>query len=82
MISEIIEAQKDHLLRLNNKVDVIEKMNGSQIIWKIDKYAEKLNESKTGKRPVIFSPPFLTSPHGYRLALSTNLAGDGKCNHI
>ena len=80
IISEIIDTQKDQLLKLSSKVSTIEKLNGSQIIWKIDKYAEKLNDSKTGKKAIIFSPPFMTSSHGYKLALSANLYGDGKCN--
>jgi TNF receptor-associated factor 4 len=82
IISEIIDAQKDQLMKLNNKMMTIEKLNGSQIIWKIDKYMEKLAESKTGKKPIIFSPPFFTSSHGYKLCLSTNLFGDGKCMRL
>lgn len=39
---------------------------------------EKLNESKTGKKTTIFSSPFLTSRHGFKMALSTALYGDGK----
>lgn len=39
---------------------------------------EKFNDCKTGKKPTIFSPAFLTSRHGYKLALSASLFGDGK----
>lgn len=35
-------------------------------------------DCKTGKKPTIFSPAFLTSRHGYKLALSACLFGDGK----
>ncbi len=48
------------------------------LIDKIFLIKEKYNDSKTGKKPTIFSPPFLTSRHGYKLALSTTLHGDGK----
>lgn len=39
---------------------------------------EKFNDCKSGKKPTIFSPPFLTSRNGYKLAMSTALYGDGK----
>jgi hypothetical protein len=46
------------------------------ILLKIKK--EKFTDCKTGKKPTIFSPAFLTSRHGYKLALSASLFGDGK----
>ena len=60
------------------QVEALEKLYGSQLIWKIDNYAEKLYEAKAGKKPTIYSPPFLTSRHGYKMALSACLYGDGK----
>ena len=78
ILSEIVEKQKEQLVMLSTKVDSLEKFYGSQLIWKIDNFAEKYNDSKNGKKPTIFSPPFLTSRHGYKLALSTTLHGDGK----
>jgi TNF receptor-associated factor 4 len=78
ILSEIVEKQKEQLVSLTTKVDSLEKFYGSQLIWKIDNFAEKFNDSKTGKKSTIFSPPFLTSRHGYKLALSTSLNGDGK----
>lgn len=64
--------------RAGKRVDGLEKLYGSQLIWKIDNYAAKLEEAKAGKKPTIFSPPFLTSRHGYKLAMSCCLYGDGK----
>lgn len=78
LLSEIVDQQKDQIFTLTNKINSLEKFYGSQLIWKIDNYAEKYNDCKTGKKPTIFSPPFLTSRHGYKLALSTALYGDGK----
>lgn len=60
------------------RVEGLEKLYGSQLIWKIDNYSAKLEEAKAGKKPTIFSPPFLTSRHGYKLAMSCCLYGDGK----
>ncbi|CAF0912396.1 unnamed protein product [Brachionus calyciflorus] len=78
LISELVEKQKDQIFTLTNKVTTMEKFYGSQIIWKIDHFLEKFNDCKSGKKPTIFSPPFLTSRHGYKLALSASLYGDGK----
>jgi TNF receptor-associated factor 4 len=35
-------------------------------------------EAKSGKKPTIFAPPFLTSRYGYKLILSLSPNGDGK----
>ena len=39
---------------------------------------ERLGEDRKNKRTTLFSPQFLTSRHGYRLALSICLCGNGK----
>ncbi len=59
-------------------MDSLEKLYGAQLVWKIDSYAEKFEEAKSGKKITIYSPPFLTSRHGYKMALSACLNGDGK----
>ena len=64
--------------KAGRRVEGLEKLYGSQLIWKIDNYTAKLEEAKAGKKPTIFSPPFLTSRHGYKLAMSCCLYGDGK----
>ena len=63
------------------QVENLEKLYGAQLIWKIDNYAEKLQDAKSGKKTTIYSPPFLTSRHGYKMALSLCLYGDGKSKH-
>ena len=90
----------DRVQTAEKRVEHLEKLYGSQLIWKVDGYTEvcffffssfilfflnvcflylqKLNEAKAGTKPTIFSPPFLTSRHGYKMALSACLYGDGK----
>ncbi|CAF1296856.1 unnamed protein product, partial [Didymodactylos carnosus] len=75
---ERMQEQKKWIELLAKKVNALEKCYGSQLIWKIDGYQEKIMEAKSGKKPTIFSPPFLTSRHGYKLACSACLFGDGK----
>ena len=60
------------------KVRDLEMLYGSQLVWKIDRYAERMQEAKTNKKVTIFSPPFLTSRHGYKMTVSACLNGDGK----
>ncbi|XP_067928241.1 TNF receptor-associated factor 4-like isoform X2 [Watersipora subatra] len=78
MHSEIMDVQNEKLDKVDRKVESLEKLYGSQLIWKIDNYSAKLEEAKAGKKPTIFSPPFLTGRHGYKLAMSCCLFGDGK----
>ncbi|KAJ8043386.1 TNF receptor-associated factor 4 [Holothuria leucospilota] len=75
---EMLMDHKDSLSTCVQKVHDLEKLYGSQLVWKIDKYAERFQEAKTGKKITIFSPPFLTSRHGYKMAVSLCLNGDGK----
>ncbi|XP_071486784.1 TNF receptor-associated factor 4-like [Diadema antillarum] len=75
---ETLNEHKDSLGVCMQKVRDLEKLYGSQLVWKIDKYAERMQEAKTGKKVTIFSPPFLTSRHGYKLSVSLCLNGDGK----
>ncbi len=63
---------------LSQKTDTLEKLYGAQLLWKIDNYQQKYNEAKAGSKVTIFSPPFMTGRHGYKMALSACLFGDGK----
>jgi len=77
-LTDIIDKQKTQLELLSGKVGVVEKYYGTHLIWKIENYQEKFAEAKSGKKPTIFSPPFLTSRFGYKLIMSASLNGDGK----
>ncbi|CAM2719264.1 unnamed protein product [Rotaria socialis] len=75
---ERLNEQKKWIEVLAKKVNALEKTYGAQYIWKIDHYQEHLQEARSNKKTTLFSPPFLTSRHGYRLALAICLDGDGK----
>jgi TNF receptor-associated factor 4 len=66
---------------LERKVDTLEKLYGCQLVWRIERWEEKMSEGKLGRKPTIFSPPFLTSRHGYRMAMSLCPYGDGRGNN-
>lgn len=63
---------------LSSKTEALEKLYGAQLLWKIDNYTQKFNEAKAGAKTTVFSPPFLTGRHGYKMAMSACLYGDGK----
>jgi len=63
---------------LEQKVSGLEKLYGCQLVWKIEQWHDKVHEAKLGRKATIFSPPFLTSRHGYKMALSLCPYGDGK----
>ena len=44
-------------------------------------YAEKMEAAVKGRKTTIYSPPFYTSRHGYKMIASTCLNGDGKCKY-
>ncbi|CAD5205439.1 unnamed protein product [Bursaphelenchus okinawaensis] len=62
---------------LQSRVDALEKLYGSQYIWRIDDYSKRLKDAKSNSKPVIYSPPFLSGRHGYKLMMSAALYGDG-----
>ncbi|CAD5111580.1 DgyrCDS881 [Dimorphilus gyrociliatus] len=78
IFSKSLQAQNERVNVVEEQVVGLEKLYGSQLLWKIDKHSEKMAEAKSGKKPTIYSPTFLTNRHGYRLALSSSLYGDGK----
>lgn len=72
---------QDHLNLLQNhqeRLADVERISRNQLIWRIEDYTRKLKEAKAGSLPTLFSPSFTTSKHGYRLAASVCLNGDGK----
>ncbi|XP_033628157.1 TNF receptor-associated factor 5-like [Asterias rubens] len=75
---EMLVDHKESLGTCVQKVRDLEMLYGSQLVWKIDRYAERMQEAKTNKKVTIFSPPFLTSRHGYKMTVSACLNGDGK----
>jgi TNF receptor-associated factor 4 len=73
-----VERVGRRIEELTMKTDNLEKLYGAQLLWKIDNYTQKYNEAKAGSKTTVFSPPFLTGRHGYKMALSACLFGDGK----
>jgi len=75
------ELLQDHGALLENhqtQIADIERTARNQLTWRIDEYQRKMKEAKSGTCTTLFSQPFNTSKHGYRLCGSLCLNGDGK----
>ena len=70
-------------LRLRQDVLDVKTTNGL-FIWKIPDIRRRYRDAVDGKTVSLYSPPFYTSPHGYRVCIRTYLNGDGigKGTHI
>uniref|UniRef100_A0A7I5E8Y1 TNF receptor-associated factor 5 n=1 Tax=Haemonchus contortus TaxID=6289 RepID=A0A7I5E8Y1_HAECO len=53
-------------------------MYGAQLIWRIDNMEQKMNEARSGTRPIIHSDPFVSGRYGYKFVASACLFGDGQ----
>ena len=68
---------------LRLRQDLLETTNGL-LIWKIPEIRRRYRDA-VERRPIsLYSPPFYTSPHGYRMCVRVYLNGDGagKGTHI
>jgi hypothetical protein len=52
--------------------------NDGTFIWKITNVAEKLNNAIAERQTSIYSPPFYSSPMGYKMCMRLYLNGDGQ----
>lgn len=66
------------LEEMNLKIEILEVKSCTGIyIWKINDLRRRLRDAKDGRTISLYSPPFYTSTHGYRLCLRAYLNGDG-----
>ncbi|WKX98814.1 hypothetical protein Q1695_014028 [Nippostrongylus brasiliensis] len=72
-LSKINDRHEDLLRR----AITANEMFGPQLVWRIENVAQRKNEARSGTRPVIYSEPFVTGRHGYKMVASACLFGDG-----
>ena len=63
-------------IRLRQDVLDVKTTNGV-FIWKIPDIRRRYRDALDGRTISLYSPPFYTSPHGYRMCVRTYLNGDG-----
>ncbi|KAH7724375.1 Protein TRF-1 [Aphelenchoides avenae] len=72
-----MEKMDRNMNTLQTRISSLEKLYGAQFIWRVDDVKAKQNEAQGGTRTTVFSAPFLSGRHGYKLILSMSLWGDG-----
>ena len=70
-------------MRLRQDVLDVKTTNGS-FTWKIPDIRRRYRDALDGRTISLYSPPFYTSPHGYRMCIRAYLNGDGigKGTHV
>lgn len=69
---------RDVLVSLERRIDILETTSQNGIfIWKVDKVYQRKDEAEKGDVVSLYSPPFATSQHGYRMCMRVYLNGDG-----
>ena len=70
-------------LRLRQDVLEVKTTNGI-FVWKIPDVRRRYRDAMERKTISLYSPPFLTSPHGYKMCIRAYLNGDGvgKGTHV
>ena len=63
-------------VRLRQDVLDVKTTNGV-FVWKIPDIRRRFRDAMEGRTISLYSPPFYTSPHGYRMCVRTYLNGDG-----
>ncbi|CAF1004075.1 unnamed protein product [Rotaria sordida] len=51
------------------------------LVWKITKFHEKMIDAQSERQTSIYSPPFYSSPNGYKMRVRLYLNGDGNARH-
>lgn len=83
--SQVLPRCESLIDEMNLKIEILEVKSTSGVyVWKVNELNRRYREARVGKTVSLYSPPFYTSPHGYRLCLRAYLYGDGvgKGTHI
>ena len=84
-ITDTIPQYENMFEELNLKIEILEvKTTAGLYVWKVNDLSRRQREARIGRTVSLYSPPFYSSPHGYRLCLRAYLNGDGtgKGTHI
>lgn len=81
VVQTIKEAVSRHTVsmdevRLRQDILDVKTVNGV-FVWKIPEISRRHREAKEKRTLSLYSPPFHTSPHGYRMCIRSYLNGDG-----
>ena len=91
-LHDIVQSTQDNQTRYSVAIDEIRlrqdvldvKTTNGILIWKIPDIRRRYRDAVDRRTISLYSPPFYTSPHGYRMCIRTYLNGDGigKGTHV
>jgi len=91
-IFKLLQAQDDNIMKQKNMLEDVHlrqelqevKATKGVFIWKINDLGRRKQDANDGRVLSLYSPPFFTSFHGYRMCIRCYLNGDGsgKGTHI
>ena len=91
-IFKLLQAQDDNIMKQKNLLEDVHlrqelqevKATKGVFIWKINDLGRRKQDANDGRVLSLYSPPFFTSFHGYRMCIRCYLNGDGsgKGTHI
>ena len=84
-LNDIVQSSQDSQTRVGVAIDEIRlrqdvldvKTTNGILIWKIPDIRRRYRDAVDRRTISLYSPPFYTSPHGYRMCIRTYLNGDG-----
>ena len=92
MITKNLQSVQQNITRQGIAIDEVRlrqdvldvKVTNGVLIWKIPDIRRRYRDALDGRTISLYSPPFYTSPQGYRMCIRTYLNGDGagKGTHV
>ena len=77
-IKQDVQRLDRNIQQLSTRVDILEVRSQTGIfVWKLDNLKRRVRDAEASKVVSLYSPPFSTSVHGYRMCLRAYLNGDG-----
>ena len=84
-LNDVVQASQDNQTRYSIAMDEVRlrqdvldvKTTNGTLIWKIPDIRRRYRDAVDRRTISLYSPPFYTSPHGYRMCIRTYLNGDG-----
>ena len=72
----------EKLVNAECRLEALGKLYGSQLVWRITDYAQKLDDARKAKTTTIYSPEFYAHRNGHKMIASACLNGDGKGQYM
>lgn len=78
LMAGLVKQQQRHIGKLVSQLQTVTQVTDGTFVWKISDYKAKFIEAMYKSNKELVSPPFYTSRHGYKAALSVFLNGNGE----